>query len=333
MNFPRTTPPMPGLIPGFAGGTFNMDGSVVTPVSPESPQLPVRVPGLFGSGSPERSYPQRLPQGEVGSPRAPDRISQLGGVPLGGSMRRPMDYDAMMSQLLPPEKQPGTLKKIAMILGPALMAASGNQAGANQMMAFMGNQRQEKENYRRDVMMKLADMKWRDYARQNEADLRAADPFTIGRDRVQYDPATGQSSVLYDGPEDFEQYAGELGLQPGTPEYFQAVEDYVLKSSGPSAHARDVGLDDHRTSNDLRMEGVRQGNRVGMENLRQRNRGSLEMARQSNRLTLRTTPQAPRTGSVRGPEGIHTVRTPEEAMRLPSGTRFKTPDGRVKVVP
>lgn len=97
--------------------------------------------------------------------------------------------------------------------------------------------------------------------------------------------------------------------------------------------ARDVGLDDHRTANDLRMEGVRQGNRVGMENLRQRNRGSLEDARQSNRLTLRTTPQAPRSAKATGGGDIPTVRTPEEAMRLPSGTRFRTPNGQIKVVP
>lgn len=32
-------------------------------------------------------------------------------------------------------------------------------------------------------------------------------------------------------------------------------------------------------------------------------------------------------------DGVPTVSSPEEAMRLPSGTRFKTPDGRMKVRP
>ena len=53
-----------------------------------------------------------------------------------------------------------------------------------------------------------------------------------------YDPATGQSHVIYDGPEDFETYAQQLNLEPGSEEYFKAVEDYVLKGSGPSAHER-----------------------------------------------------------------------------------------------
>jgi hypothetical protein len=38
-------------------------------------------------------------------------------------------------------------------------------------------------------------------------------------------------------------------------------------------------------------------------------------------------------GHSAGADGIQTVRTPAEAMRLPRGTKFRTPDGRIKVVP
>jgi len=349
---PRNLPPLPGLIPGYGGGTFNMDG---TPAS--EPQLPAvsAMPqhGLFGRPIPPMVQRQAAPpeaQQPVGnhwSIESFDRMREemqaaqpsLGSQILGGSMRQPIDYDELAKRLLPEQKKPSTLKKIGMLLVPALMAASGNQAGANQFVGMMANRKREDENYRRDVMLRLADMRYKDYARQNEADLRAANPFTVGRDRVQFNPATGQSEVLYDGPEDFEEYAGTLGLEPGSDEYFQAVEDYVLKGSGPSAHARDVELDDHRTANDVRMEGVRQSNRVGMENLRQRNRGALEGTRQENRMAIRRTPPAPRAGGLLGGkgggkgDGIPMVRTPEEAMRLPSGTRFRTPDNRIKVVP
>lgn len=162
--------------------------------------------------------------------------------------------------------------------------------------------------------------------------LDASKPFTIGRDRVQFDPATGQSSVVYNGPQDFELYAAELGLEPGTPEYFAAVEDFILRSSGPSAHERDLEFDDYRTGNDAELEGLRQTNRERMEGLRQDNRETLEGTRQRNRLTVRTTPPARATGGG-GADNLPVVSTPEEARRLPSGTRFRTPDGKVKVVP
>lgn len=283
------------------------------------------------------SFPMR-----EGEQAQPSEISQPGPAmsPLGGSLRQPIDYDLLRSKLLPEEKKPTTLKRIATALVPALMAASGNQAGANAFIGNLAAKKQDDERYRRDVEMRLAQMQYGDYSRQNEADLRAANPFTIGRDRVQFDPRTGQSSVLYDGPQDFEEYAGELGLQPGTPEYFQAVEDYVLKSSGPSAHERDMQLDDYRTDNDVRMEGVRQSNRVGMENLRQRNRLGMEDERQGNRVSLRNMPRPTSAksassagGLLSGKSDIPTLNTPAEAAKLPSGARFRTPDGRIKVVP
>lgn len=162
--------------------------------------------------------------------------------------------------------------------------------------------------------------------------LDASKPFTIGRDRVQFDPVTGQSSVVFNGPQDFELYAAELGLEPGTPEYFAAVEDFVLRSSGPSAHERDLELDDFRTENDAELEGLRQTNRERMEGLRQTNREKLEGTRQRNRLTVRTTPPARAVGRGGG-DNLPVVSTPAEARRLPSGTRFRTPGGKVKVVP
>lgn len=100
-----------------------------------------------------------------------------------------------------------------------------------------------------------------------DARLNAPDYFMSGRDRVRYDPRTGASSVIYDGPEDYQAYATGLGYEPGTPEYNRAAQDYVLRGNGPTAYEYDVGLEDARQGNRVQMEGIRQGNRVNLRNM------------------------------------------------------------------
>lgn len=109
-----------------------------------------------------------------------------------------------------------------------------------------------------------------------DRDWKAGQPeyFMSGRDRVRFNPQTGQSEVVYDGTEDFDQYAATLGLQPGTDEYFTAVQDYVLRGNGPSALGYDKQLDDYRTANDKSLDDYRTGNRVkvrGVPTWRDRN--------------------------------------------------------------
>ncbi len=89
-----------------------------------------------------------------------------------------------------------------------------------------------------------------------QAELNAPQYFMSGKDRVQYDPTTGESNVLYDGPEQFQIYAQSLGYEPGTPEYVSAVQDAMLKSSGPTAYGYDRELDDYRTENDIKRKGA-----------------------------------------------------------------------------
>lgn len=223
--------------------------------------------------------------------------------PLGGSMRQPFDYDGAMKRLQELNKGPSTKEKLlsaAQVIGDIWSDDGGRRGGA---LANLIQQQQERaKNQRENVMQGL---KWQhdDWARQNEADLRAANPFSSGRDRVAYNPASGQSQVVYDGPQDFEIYANEQGLEPGTDDYFRAVEDYVLKSSGPSAHERDQQLDDYRTGNDLRMEGTRQSNRERMEGLRYGNRKTLR--EQPTYSDLNPRPAARKTArpSATGPNG------------------------------
>ena len=97
-----------------------------------------------------------------------------------------------------------------------------------------------------------------------DRDWKASQPdyFMSGRDRVRYNPRTGAAEVVYDGTEDFEQYAQTMGIEPGTDKYFTAVQDYVLRGNGPTAYGFDKQLDDHRTANDKRLDDYRTGNRV-----------------------------------------------------------------------
>jgi len=234
--------------------------------------------GLFGGPTPDQApptpmqAPQAMPQG---MPQGlPQPMPQRGGG---------FDYGAAQAALLP-QKPKGskfvhTLGDIASILGPALMAANGDQAGANAFIARMAAKKDEASRRQWDTNRMLAEWQHQDYARQNGADLTAAQPFTIGRDRLRYDPQTGQTASIYHGPADFEDYAQKMGFEPGTPEYVHAAQDYILRGNGPTAVGLDMSLDNHRT-----------GNRSTLENQRFQNRSSLQQQGQQGRETLRGLP-------------------------------------------
>jgi hypothetical protein len=326
---------LPGVIGGYGGGTFNMDGTQVTPAGGAdvgvlpSPSLSAMQRGTqsdkadAGYSIREASPSMNTIADETGPVEPSPAMPQP--QPLGGSLRQGFDYDAAMRAMVGEKPKNNTVAMILAAIGDGLASYNGQQPWA---MRSILQQRQGYQDRLVQAAQALAGWRYRDFARQNEADLNASAPFTIGRDRVQFNPATGKSEVLYNGPEDSELYASQLGLEPGTEPYFRAVEDYVLRSSGPSAHSRDKELDDYRTGNDARMEDLRFGNRRKIEGLRQGNR--LE--------AIRTRP-APvgrsggRAGAGQGGDGLPVVSSPAEAARLPKGTRFRTLDGRVKMVP
>lgn len=304
-------PTLPGPIGGFGGGTFDLDGKMVTPVQ---------------RGAPEDSVPAHWTNEGIDADRQameaarPARPSGL----FGNSQRAKFDYAAALKTLQGEQFKPKWWQVGLATLGDALAMQNGRDPIASQAL---WSRRDASRNRAQAASEQL--LKWQhdDYASQRDADLRAANPRTIGRDLVQFDPTAGRANVLYDGPEDPEIYADSLGFDRGTNEWFAAVEDYVLRSNGPSAHERDLELDDHRTGNDRGLEAYRQNNRVSLEDQRQQGRSAMEGTRQQNRLTLRQTPRAG------GREAIPTVASPQEAMRLPSGTKFRTPDGKVKIRP
>lgn len=246
--FSNDEPAIPGNRPGGVAD--------ISPASAEAPPMPVNGRrGLFG----------RV-QSRAASVPLPANTSADGGVgpatPAGPSG---FDYEGAMASMLPQQKKKHgfgkTLLDILEIAAPALMAVGGDTQGANAFIARQAALREDMRRRQLDAQAQIA--KWRhdDWALKQGADLRASAPFTIGRERLQFDPSSGQVSSLYKGDADFEDYAASQGLEPGTPEYFQAVEDYVLRGNGPSAMGYDMKLDDYRTNNRLKVVGAQQKGR------------------------------------------------------------------------
>ena len=344
-------PAMPGPIGGFGGGTWNLDGSAATPAMASAQVAPStggivpdalrgndallqqqamaqRAAAIAGGatieaqeGAPNHWSVEGFDRMRAESPAPSQQGSMMGGGPLGGSMRQPFDYEKAIATLAGEQRKPKDWQKVLAVVGDvATSLGGGSPYAVRTMMAHQQAQQDRVQRARETILGWQHDA----YSDQRRADLRAANPFTIGRDRLAYDPATGETSVLYRGPQDFQLYAEELGLEPGSEEYFKAVEDYVLKSNGPSAYDRNVSLDDHRTANDASLERQRFDNRRSMEQVRQSNRRGMVDYRNAN-----PPPSRSRRGSPR--PTIPTIRTPAEAARLPKGTRFRTPDGREKV--
>jgi hypothetical protein len=307
---PRNSAPNASAIPVLAPRRpFGMFAAA--PLGPSADQATQSPPLPVGAVVPAAAAAPALASADFsginfGANSAPTTSSAA----LGASLRQPFDYDAAFNSLLPParphSKTHNTLVDIASIIGPALMEASGNKAGANMAMENFAKRREEAAQQQFEASKLLNEWQHQDWSQQHQADLNASAPFTVGRDRLAYDPATGQTQPIYHGPADFESYAQTLGLQPGTPEYFRAAQDYVLRANGPTALKNDETIDDYRTANDRGLENLRQGNRVSLEDLRQSNRVSLHGAptyRDTHSLppTYHDLHPQPRGGSSGGP--------------------------------
>lgn len=171
------------------------------------------------------------------------------------------------------------------IIGDAMLAASGRPG-------IYLPYKQDMEERVRQEKTRLAEM-------QERARIDASKPdyFTVGRNRVRFDPTTSQTQTIYEAPADFEEYAGVLGLQPGTDEYNEAVQDYVLRANGPTAQEGREGL-----------EGLRQDNRISLEGVRQDNRTTLrQMPTYAN---LHPRPTSGRSGGNAAPRNTGSVYAP-----------------------
>lgn len=243
-----------------------------------------------------------------------------------------------------------------------LSASQGNPAALGFLQNRMAGERQSAA-WAQEEARRAQDRQWQ--VEDRDVRMNAPDYFMSGRDRIRYDPRTGTSTTVYDGAEDFETFAQAMGFEPGTAEYRTAAQDFVLRGNGPTAYGYDVALEGERQAGRERMEGVRQSNRMalrGSPTYRDLNPRAPALrgggGRTGRAPTLAGT-MAPILGKVargenltpgeqrawsmyrqprgggggggggRGGSALPVVASPADARKLPPGTKFKTPDGRV----
>lgn len=211
--------------------------------------------GMFGNSA--------IPLGAPGAPPSPAALAARAGGALnrGGDTLADTAADAM------PKKKGFDWRMAAGILGDAL-------AGLNGQPPMFAQAMYKERAARADQQRQLAEITLR-----SRLDAAKPDYFTVNNDRVRYDPTSGATETLYTAPEDFDRYAAALGAEPGTPEYDRLVQDYVLRTGGPTATDLNMEEEDHR-----------QDNRVAYEGVRQTNREKLVGQRFNNSLTLRQSP-------------------------------------------
>ncbi|AHE52822.1 hypothetical protein [Sphingomonas sanxanigenens] len=234
----------------------------------EIPQDVITPGGGIGGGLPGA---QPMPQRGMMFPSvSPDVIDQPAPAPQAGrgmffsapssiAPSGPANIDMPNVRRIKPGffQKGGTGQKIAEILGPALLGfAAGDNPVYGQILLERMRQKRAEADYSRERADRLAD-------RDDERNWKANEKryFQSGEDYWQFDPITGTSSRVADAPSAGEEYASAMGFDPDTDDYRDAIRDYILRGSGPTA-----------TGNDLLIEEARQGNREALEALRQRNR-------------------------------------------------------------
>ncbi|MBL9065553.1 MAG: hypothetical protein JNN10_04590 [Sphingopyxis sp.] len=237
-------------------------------------------------------------QMEQVNPAPSMRGGSLGNRGMFGSM--PMaPTDAMMSDKIsnrgapPIDDANGKGKKgidwrmIAGIVGDGLLGLNGQPGIYGPNMWRLRQQQAEHQD-------RIAQMR-------EQARIKLAEPdyATVNNRRVRIDPTTGRADVLYEAPQDFEDYAASLGAEPGSPEFERLVQDYVLRGSGPTATDNYNTREEWRQDNRLELESERQGNRIGLQDRRQAGQRALKATptyRQAN-------PLPPRSGGRSGGSG------------------------------
>lgn len=137
-------------------------------------------------------------------------------------------------------------------MAPVVMAL-GNPQAAQVMLNIRQMQQNAQDNRDRFKLEHMQQSRLLDEANFRQRFQSRPQYRTVNGQVVQLDPmGGGDPEVIYQAPEDFEIYADAMGLEPGTQEYLDAQQDFVLRANGPTALA-------NRTA----YEGVRHRNRLG----------------------------------------------------------------------
>lgn len=235
--------PMPGIIGGYGGGTFNIDGQQVpAPQRGTMPQSPNALrPGTLSTYQP---------------PSIDGSAMAFDGIVPANPADRPEASSVSRDNLFAPRPFTKT-ERIVGIIGDALAGFAGQPP---QFAPMMQQRQRDEQQFRYAGQQRQQQRDWQAEDRNWKANQ--PDYFTSGRDRVKLNPLTGETQVVYDGPEDFDDYATALGMEPGSDEYESAVLDYVLRGHGPTALGYDKQLDDYRTANDKGYDDYQTRNRL-----------------------------------------------------------------------
>lgn len=268
---------LPGMISGFGGGTWNVDGTQATPVGYGTEMDPVEAAKAEAHALPSPSAPKSMvqdgrpvPFNSSGPPningdapqfgeqfKNPPSGSFAGWAPMVGRVReqkgmfasRPSEpagefkfdgMDRIRDALADNAMKPKPKPKFDWAtFGLMLSASSGNQAALSMLQARSA---MERDKQRRAWEQEDDERKW-------QRELSKPQPFEI--------------------------YASSFG-EPGSPEYRAALNDYVLRGWGGTAVQAKTGIEDHRQGNRIGLEDHRQGNRIELEGVRYENRDRLQ---------------------------------------------------------
>jgi hypothetical protein len=291
----------------------------------------------------------------------PPEMAPLPSGRMAGSFVDPARLRIDVPNISPPHIKPrffdknGAWRDTLGTLLDGLAVAAGGQAGywpgvqKNREWQAKQQRQREEDAFEREK-----------FAWQKKKDSRP-ELKSVGRSVVSL-PFEGLPQVVFTAPSDAESYAASLGLKEGDEGYSEAIMDYVLKSSGPTAYENRRELEDLRYGNRRELRGLptyrdlhprpaapsrgtgsrppRGTGEVVAPILAKLARGEPLTAGETQALGMyrgggrRGGGSAPRPRPAPAPaaaSGPVRVRTPDEARALPPGTVFITPDGRRKV--
>lgn len=333
------------------------------------------VPTLGLEGTPRERQAERFgrqapqpPMGDLVSNNPADRDSYISAALAAAPSLAPQtsaqgpETAGVIANALANAKKPGFFdsnggwRGVVGTIGDALLGMTIGQMPYHQGQVRQRNDALMRAQIAREDQRRQEDRTW--HVEDRDAALNKPEYFMSGRDRVKFDPTSGQSAVVYDGPEDYQTYAQTLGLNPDTPDYAGAVQDYVLKGNGPTSQAARQALDSQRNMQRIALRGMptyaqthqrpRSGGGGGGAPrsasaviapllLKMAQGGTLTPAEQSAMAYAKGGSGRGRGGGGGGGgasanAGLPVVRSPAEARQLPKGSRFQTPDGSVRVV-
>lgn len=236
------------------------------------------------------------------------------------------------------------------VIGDSISAANGREGTF--IPALMHQREQEREqNYAMERLNAEVEAK-------RKAAL-APHLEQVGNSIGMVDGNAGTFNPIYTAPGAADQYALALNLKPGTPEYADAAREYVLRGYSDYATGNKLDVIDHRYDRSDAQLGRRLATTQRGQDLAHTDRQQSILHRGAGRsggpkaptpatvvggimdkqargqpltpseqLTLQQYRQHPKPSRESGGQAVR-VGSPAEAQKLPAGTLYETPDGRI----